>query len=84
MSGLVHVSGPVACHMQGMAQPIYNVFVRQDGSYGVALSQLGAMVRTTTGFAAESDAREWIEQDRLLNRGGSSICVLDPAMPRAY
>jgi hypothetical protein len=49
-----------------MAQPIYNIFVRKDGSYGVALSHLGAMVRTATGFAAEADAREWAEQDRQL------------------
>jgi hypothetical protein len=52
--------------MQGMAQSIYNVFVRQDGSYGVALSQLGTLVRTATGFAAEVEAREWIERDRRL------------------
>jgi hypothetical protein len=70
--------------MQGMAQPIYNIFVRQDGSYGVALSQLGAMVRTATGFAAEADARVWIEHDRLLEQGGSLLRVLGPAMPSAY
>jgi hypothetical protein len=90
LSGLVHVSGSVRRHMQGMPlpiynvpQPIYNVFVQPDGGYGVALSQLGAMLRTTTGFAAESDAREWIEQDRLLERRGSPVCVLDLPTPPA-
>ena len=68
--------------MQGMAQPIYNVFVRNDGSYGVALCQLGAMVRTATGFAAEADAREWVAQDRLLERGGSPLHDQRPTVPR--
>ena len=72
-----HVSGPAQRHMQVMAQPIYNVFISRDGSYGVALSQLGAMVRTATGFAGEADAREWITKDRLLG------VVPDPAVPRA-
>jgi hypothetical protein len=79
-----HVSGPLPRHMQGMAQPIYNVFLRHDGSYGVALSQLGAMVRTATGFAAAADAREWIEKDRLLEEDGRSLQLLEPAIPRAY
>jgi hypothetical protein len=70
--------------MQGMAQPIYNVFLRHDGSYGVALSQLGAMVRTATGFAAAAEAREWIEKDRLLGLDDRSLQVAEPAMPRAY
>jgi hypothetical protein len=79
-----HVSGPLPRHMQGMAQPIYNVFLRHDGSYGVARSQLGAMVRTATGFSAEADAREWIEKDRLLEGDDRSLQVLKPAMPRAH
>jgi hypothetical protein len=69
--------------MQGMAQPIYNVFVRNDGSYGVALSELGAMVRTATGFAAEADAREWVAQDRLLEPGGSALHDMRPTVPHA-
>jgi hypothetical protein len=69
--------------MQGMAQPIYNVFVHKDGSYGAALSQLGAMVRTASGFAAEADAREWVEQDRLTERGGMPLQDPHPNVPRA-
>jgi hypothetical protein len=70
--------------MQGMPPPTYHVFVRQDGSYGVALSQLGAMIRTATGFAAESEAREWVERDRLLELGNNPIQDVQPSMPRAY
>jgi hypothetical protein len=70
--------------MQGMAQPTYHVFVRQDGSYGVALSQLGAMVRTATGFAAEAEAREWVERDRLLELRGNPIQDVRPSVPQPY
>jgi hypothetical protein len=78
-----HVSGPVPCHMQGMAQPIYNVFVHKDGSYGAALTQLGAMIRTASGFAAEADAREWVEQDRLMEPGSMPPRDPHPCVPRA-
>ena len=68
--------------MQVMAQPIYNVFISRDGSYGVALSQLCAMVRTATGFAGEADAREWITRDMFLGVDDRPLKVPDPAMPR--
>jgi hypothetical protein len=52
--------------MQCMIHTNYQVFIQRDGSYGVALSQFGAMVRTATGFASHADARAWVGQDRLL------------------
>jgi hypothetical protein len=70
--------------MQGMARTTYNVFVQQDGGYGVALSQLGAMVRTATGFATEADAREWVEQDRRLEGADNPFRERDPTMPHAH
>ena len=49
-----------------MAQTTYQVFVERDGSFGVALSQMGAMVRTATGFASKRSAQDWIAQDTHL------------------
>jgi hypothetical protein len=52
--------------MQDMTQSNYNVFVRTDGSYGAAVSELGAIVRYATGFATELGARTWVEQHKRL------------------
>ena len=49
-----------------MAQTTYQVFVERDGSFGVALSQMGAMVRTATGFASKRSAHDWIAQNTQL------------------
>jgi hypothetical protein len=42
------------------------VFVERDGSFGVVLSQMGAMVRTATGFASKITAQDWIARDTQL------------------
>ena len=42
--------------------------VERDGSFGVALSQMGAMVRTATGFASKRSAQDWIAQDTQLHK----------------
>lgn len=67
-----------------MVRTIYQVFVQQDGGYGVVLSQLGATIRTATGFAAESDARAWIEQDTRLENADNPFRERDPASPQAH
>ena len=46
-------------HVQRMLSMRYQVFVQHDGSYGVVLSQIGAIVRTAIGFANRSDAQSW-------------------------
>mgnify|MGYP001052654331 CR=1 FL=1 len=50
-----------------MAKTTYQVFVERDGSFGVELSQMGAMVRTATGFASKRSAQDWIAQDTQLH-----------------
>ena len=54
--------------MHAMIPSTYQVFVRQDGDYGVALSLRGVIIRTVTGFGNEAAARTWIEQDSKLVR----------------
>jgi hypothetical protein len=60
------VSRPAPRHMHTMAHVIYDVFVQRDGNYGVALSLRGAMVRSRSDFASESDARGWVAQEQRL------------------
>jgi len=70
--------------MQGMAQTTYHVFLRRDGSYGVALSQFDAMVRTGPGFATEADARAWVARDGTLDCANTACREHHPVMPRAH
>ena len=64
-----------------MAQTTYQVFVERDGSFGVALSQMGAMVRTATGFASKRSAQE---RDAKLENADNPIRERDPAHPQAH
>jgi hypothetical protein len=67
-----------------MVRTVYQVFVQPDGVYGVVLSQLGATVRTATGFASAADARAWIEQDTRLENADNPFRERDPANPQAH
>ena len=71
-------------HVGSMVQTVYQVFVQQDGGYGVVLSQLGATIRTATGFAAAADAHAWIEQDARLENADNPFRERDPANPQAH
>lgn len=70
--------------MQPMALTFYRVFAQRDGRYGVALSQLGAMVRTATGFAAVAEAQAWIEHDRQMDDADNPFRECDPCDPQAH
>jgi hypothetical protein len=70
--------------MSAMARTTYSVFIQKDGGYGVALSQFGAMIRTATDFATESDARAWVEQDQRLEGADNPFRERNPVMPRAH
>jgi hypothetical protein len=67
-----------------MAQTTYQVFVDRDGSFGVALSQMGAMVRTATGFASKHSAQDWIARDTQLENADNPFRERDPAHPQAH
>lgn len=67
-----------------MPRTTYQVFVQSDGNYGVALSQLGAMVRTATGFANVTDARGWIEDDVKLPNADNPFRERDLANPQGH
>ena len=67
-----------------MVQTVYQVFVQQDGGYGVVLSQLCKTIRTATGFADSADAHAWIEQDTRLENADNPFRERDPATPQAH
>jgi hypothetical protein len=67
-----------------MAQTDYQVFIQRDGEYGIALSQLGAMVRTATGFSTEANARAWVAHDRQIEGADNPFRERDPSRPRAH
>ncbi|HEY2617353.1 MAG TPA: hypothetical protein VGI78_08455 [Acetobacteraceae bacterium] len=78
------VSDATRGHVVTMVQTLYRVFVQQDGNFGVVLSQLGATVRTATGFAAMADAHAWIEQDARLENADNPFRERDPGNPQAH
>jgi hypothetical protein len=67
-----------------MARTVYQVFVQRDGTYGVAISELGAMVRTATDFPNVTDAQIWIEADRKLEDADDPLREGEPANPRGH
>ena len=67
-----------------MARTVYRVFVQRDGTYGVALSRLGAMVRTATDFPNVTDAQVWIEADRKLEHADNPLREGELANPRGH
>jgi hypothetical protein len=67
-----------------MAQTTYQVFVERDGSFGVALSQIGVMVRTATGFASKRSAQDWIARDAKVENADNPFRERDPAHPQAH
>jgi len=67
-----------------MAQTTYQVFVERDGSFGVALSQMRAMVRTATGFASKRSVQDWIARDAKLENADNPFRERDPAHPQAH
>jgi hypothetical protein len=52
---------------QALASAAEVVSVVERDGFGVALSQMGAMVRTATGFASKRSAQDWIAQDTQLH-----------------
>lgn len=66
-----------------MAKTNYQVFVERDGSFGVVLSQMGAMVRTARGFASKGSAQDWIARDTQLENASNPFRERDPAYPQA-
>ena len=67
-----------------MAPTTYQVFVERDGSFGVALSQMGAMVWTATGFASKRFAQDWIARDAKLENADNPFGERDPTHPQAH
>jgi hypothetical protein len=67
-----------------MAKTTYQVFVERDGSFGVVLSQMGALVRTATGFASKGSAQDWIARDAKLENADNPFRERDPAHPQAH
>ena len=71
-------------HFQTMAKTTYQVFVERDGNFGVMLSQMGAMVRTATGFASKASAQDWIARDAQLENADNPFRERDPGHPQAH
>ena len=71
-------------HIRTMAKTTYQVFVERDGSFGVVLSQMGAMVRTATGFASKASAQDWISRDAPLENLDKPFRQRDPANSHAH
>ena len=67
-----------------MAPTTYQVFVERDGSFGVALSQIGAIVRTATGFDSKRSAQDWIARDAKLENADNPFGERDPTHPQAH
>jgi hypothetical protein len=51
-----------------MADAIYQVIHRNDGSFSVEIMRSGVLPQTAVGFATEADANAWIVQDKKLSQ----------------
>jgi hypothetical protein len=49
-----------------MVDATYRVIRREDDSFAVEVTRLGASPQLAVGFATEADADAWIAQDRRL------------------
>ena len=49
-----------------MADSIYRVVPRPDGSFTVEIARSGALPQTAAGFATETEAARWIARDKRL------------------
>jgi hypothetical protein len=54
---------PPAPDGAGRVAPSYQVFVERDGNFSVVLDQMGALVRTATGFDSKASAQDWIARE---------------------
>jgi hypothetical protein len=49
-----------------MADGNYRVIQRDDHSFAVEVTRIGALPQTAAGFASEAEADAWIAQDKRL------------------
>jgi hypothetical protein len=71
-------------HTRPIAKTNYQVFVERDGSFGVVLSQMGAMVRTARGFASKDSAQDWIARDTQSENADNPFREGHPGNPPAH
>ena len=70
--------------MRPMAHTTYQVFVERDGSFGVVLSLMGAIVRTARGFASKGSAEDWIARDTQSESADDPFRKRVPTNPQAH
>ena len=49
-----------------MSDANYRLIHRDDDSFAVEVTRIGALAQTAVGFATEAEADAWIAQDRRL------------------
>ena len=49
-----------------MADANYRVMQRDDDSFAVEVTRIGALPQMAAGFATEAEAADWIAQDKRL------------------
>jgi len=50
----------------GITDAIYRIVHREDHSFAVEIARPGALAQTAAGFATETEASNWIAQDKRL------------------
>jgi len=60
----------------------YQIVVQHDGNYGVVLTQLGATVRTATGFANKAEAQAWVARDAKSENADNPFRERGPENPQ--
>ena len=69
-------------HLRGMVPTRYQIVVQHDGNYGVVLTQLGATVRTATGFANKAEAQAWVARDAKSENADNPFRERGPENPQ--
>ncbi len=54
-----------------MADPNYSVIRREDDSFAVEVTRIGALPQLAVGFATEAEANAWIAQDQRLREAAN-------------
>ncbi len=49
-----------------MSDTIYQIIHHKDGSFCVEITRAGVLPQTASGFSTETEANDWISQDKRL------------------
>lgn len=58
-----------------MADAIYRIIHREDGSVAVEITRYGLLPQMAIGFATETEANDWIAQDKRLRQSADPFRV---------